>query len=136
LISEEGVVDDNKGGHTELRGDIQCTDCFASSGVERDNTIMGLREEKGIDDGKLDRSDGSCKLPVRCRGFGDIAGRGNGSEAVDSEVLGKVEMLFVLVIHLVSGNSVWVDEREGFNRECLLEGKFIRGFCNLVSIQC
>lgn len=128
-------MNNDKGGHAKLRGDIQRTDCLASSRVERDNSIMGFGKQEGVDNWTLGRSNGPRELPVSDGGLRNISGRGNGTESVESEMLGEVQVLLVFVIHLVPGNSVWVDEREGSNRECLLERKFIRGFCNLVSIE-
>jgi hypothetical protein len=104
--------------------------------MEGDNSVVGFGKEKGVNNGKLGGSDGTCELPVSCGCLRDISSGGYSSESIDAEVLRKIEMLFIFVIDLVSGNCVGVNEREGFNRECLLEGKFIRGFCNLVSIQC
>jgi hypothetical protein len=46
LVSEEGVVNDNKCGNTKTRGDVERTDSFASSRVERNNSIMGFGKQE------------------------------------------------------------------------------------------
>ena len=95
---------------------------------------MGFGKQEGVDNRQLSGTDGPCKGPVSCGCFSNIASCGNLSEPVNAVVLGKVEMLLVFMIHGVSWDSVWVDEREGFDRKRLLDRGIGCGLCNAVAM--
>ena len=85
---------------------------------------MGFGKQEGIDDGQLDWTKRSSKLPVPLGSRCDIACGRKSSVSLDPELLGEIQPLGVFVVDLVFWLRPGVDKREGSDSKSLLECKF------------